>query len=63
MGILNYDVDTVNQLDANLSLSGPPPPGELTLDYIKDAYSHLFEGLADLGTPLSFTLNPEVRPI
>ena len=63
MGILKYDVDTINQLDANLSLSGPPPPGELTLDYIKHAYSHLFEGLADLGTPLSFTLNPEVRPI
>ena len=50
MGILNYDVDTVNQLDANPSLSGPPPPDELTLDYIKHAYSHLFEGLGDLGT-------------
>ena len=62
IGILNYDVDTVNQLDANLSLSGPPPPGELTLDYIKHAYSHLFEGLGDLGTPPSFTLNPEITP-
>ena len=63
MGILNYDVNTVNQLDANPSLLGPPPPGELTLNYIKHAYPHLFGGLGDLGSPLSFTLNPEVRPI
>jgi hypothetical protein len=61
MGILNYDVDTANQLESNPEPVAPP--GELTLDYIKHAYGHLFEGLGDLGTPLSLTLNPDVQPI
>jgi hypothetical protein len=61
MGILNYDVDTANQLESNPEPVAPP--GELTLDYIKHAYGHLFEGLGDLRTPLSLTLNPDVQPI
>ena len=51
MGILNYDVGTVNQLDAIPPPIDPPPPGKITLDYIKHAYSHLFGGLGDLGPP------------
>ena len=39
-----------------------PPPGELTLEKIKHAYPHLFEGLGKLG-PSSFKLNSEVQPI
>ena len=63
MGILTYDVDTINQLDVVPESIVPPPPGELTLDYIKHSYPHLFEGLGDLGTPFSFTLNPVALPL
>ena len=66
MGILTYDVDTINQLDVVPESIVPPPPGELTLDYIKHSYPHLFKGLGDLGdwgTPFYFTLNPAVKPI
>ena len=41
MGILNYDFDAINQLQA-FSTASPPPPGELTLESIKRNYSHLF---------------------
>lgn len=40
IGIINYDVDTVNQLEASQT---SPPLGELTLDYIKVANPELFE--------------------
>ncbi len=63
MGILTYNVNTVDQSDVVSESIAPPPTGELTLDYIKYSYPHLFEGLGDLGTPFSFTLNPEVQPI
>ena len=62
MGILTYDVDTANTLLTAPVLS-PPPPGELTFDYIKSAYANLFEGLGELDEPLSLTLNPDIRPI
>ena len=52
MGILNYDFDAVNQLQAFSTASVPP------LDY-----PHLFEGLGELGDPLSLTLNPTIKPI
>ena len=54
MGIINYDVDTVNQMEAT-----PPaqsPIGELTLDYIKVLNPELFEGLGKLSEPFSLTL-------
>lgn len=64
MGIINYDVDTVNQLEASPTSSTPPPPlGELSLDYIKLANPELFEGLGDLGEPFSLTLNSDVKPV
>ena len=56
MGILNYDFDAVNQLQA-FSTASPPPLGELTLESIKRNYSHLFEGLGEL------TVDPTIRPI
>ena len=62
MGILNYDFDAVNQLQA-FSTASPPPLGELTLESIKRNYSHLFEELGELGDPLSLTLDPTIRPI
>ena len=61
MGIINYDVDTVNQLETTPAF--PPPLGELTLDYIKLTHPELFEGLGKLSEPFSLTLNPEVKPI
>jgi len=61
MGIINYDVDTVNQLEA--TPPSEPPLGELTLDYIKVMNPELFEGLGKLSEPFSLTLNPEVKPI
>lgn len=62
MGILNYEVDTIQQLEAT---SGPtlPPLGELTFNAIRLVYPHLFEGLGELGDPYSLTLDPNVRPI
>ena len=60
MGILNYDVDTVN---LTALIPAMPPLGELTLDTIKLAYPHLFEGLGELDEPFSSTLNPDVKPI
>lgn len=45
IGIINYDVDTVNQLEASQT---SPPLGELTLDYIKVANPELFEDLGKL---------------
>ena len=64
MGILNYDIDidTVNQLQASSTVS-LPPLGELKFESIKRTYSHLFEGLGELGEPLSLTLDPTVKPI
>lgn len=62
MGILNYDFDVVNQLQA-FSTASPPPLSELTLESIKRNYSHLFEELGELGDPLSLTLDPTIRPI
>ena len=55
--------DKVNQVEASQVEYTPapsPPPGELTLEYIKHAYPHLFEGLGELGPPFSFSLNSEV---
>ena len=60
MQILNYDVDTVN---LTALIPAMPPLGELTLDTIKLAYPHLFEGLGELDEPFSSTLNPDVKPI
>ena len=62
MGILNYDFDAVNQLQA-FSAASLPPLGELKLKSIKNNYSHLFEGLGELGDPLSLTLDPTIKPI
>ena len=62
MGILNYDIDTVNQLQAS-SAPSLPPLGELTFESIKHNYSHLLEGLGELGEPLSLTLDPTIKPI
>ena len=56
MGILQFEVDRVHQLAA-------APIGELTLDYITSTYPDLFEGLGELGPPLSLKLNPDVKPI
>ena len=47
MGILKYDVDTANTL-LTVPVLPPPPPGELTFDYIRSAYANLFEGLSTL---------------
>ena len=64
MGIINYDVDTANQLQSTSSpQTSPPPLGELSLDYIKLAKPELFEGLGKLSEPFSITLNPDVKPI
>ena len=60
MGIINYDVDTANQLDD--SQVAAPPIGELSLKYIKQANPELFEGLSKLSEPFSITLNPDVKP-
>ena len=62
MRILNYEVDTTQQLEAT---SGPtlPPLVELTLNSVGLVYPHLFEGLGELGDPYSLTLDPTVRPI
>ena len=62
MGILNYNVDTVNQLHV-ASTPSLPPLGELTFDSIKANYPHLFEGLGELGEPYSLTLDPTIKPI
>ena len=35
----------------------------MTLAAIKQAHPQLFEGLGELGTPLSLTLNPDIKPI
>ena len=61
MGILNYDVDTVNQLQASYTAS-LPPLGELKFESIKHNYSHLFEGLGELGDPLSLWIPPSNPP-
>ena len=61
MGIINYDVDTANQLES--TQTSPLPPGELSLDYIKLANPELFEGLGKMSEPFSITLNPDVKPI
>ena len=60
--ILNYDIDTVNQLQAS-STPSLPPLGELTFESIKHNYPHLFEGLGELGERLSLTLDPTIKPI
>ena len=62
MGFLNYDVHVVHQLQAAPTPT-LPPLGELTLAAIKQAHPQLFEGLGELGTPLSLTLNPDIKPI
>ena len=62
MGILTYDVDTVHHLEAAPTLA-LPPIGKLTFDAIKHTHPHLFEGLGELGTPLSLALDPAVKPI
>ena len=62
MGILKYDVDTAHKLHTAPELP-TPPPGELTFDNIKSAYSHLFEGLGEMNEPFSITLNPGIKPI
>ena len=49
-GILQFDIEHVNQLAA-------APIGELTLEYITSIYPNLFEGLGELGHPLSLKLN------
>ena len=49
MGIINYDVDTANQLDD--SQVAAPPIGELSLKYIKQGNPKLFEGLGKLSEP------------
>ena len=51
MGILKYDVDTANTL-LTAPVLPPPPPGELTFDYIKSAYANLFKGLGELISTL-----------
>ena len=61
LGIINYDVDTANQLDD--SQVATPRIRELTLNYIKHANPKLFEGLGKLSEPFSITLNPDVKPI
>ena len=63
MGILIYDVDTINQLNAVPGSNASPPSSELTLDYIKHTYPHLFEGLGDLGAPFLLTLDREIKRI
>jgi len=62
MGILHYDVDTVNQLHAT-STPSLPPPSELTFDSITLNYSQLFEGLGELREPFSLTLDPTIKPM
>ena len=63
MGILNFDVGPVHQLEA-IPTPVLPPLGELTVTAIKNVYPNLFEeGLGELGAPLSFTRNPDVKPI
>ena len=62
LGLINYDVDVVHQVQAD-SQPPLPPPGEPTLVSIKRAYPQLFEGLGELGPPLSLALDPNVKPI
>ena len=62
LGILNYDIDAVNQFQS-FSTATLPPFGELKFESIKRNYSHLFEGLGELGDPLSLTLDPTIKPI
>lgn len=47
IGIHYYDVDNVHQLQTAVTPS-QPLLGELTIDSIKFAYPHLFEGLGEL---------------
>ena len=63
MCTLKNDADKVNQVEASQVEYTPapsPPPGELTLEYIKHVYPQLYEGLGELGPPFSFNLNSEV---
>lgn len=63
MCTLKNDADKVNQVEASQVEYTPapsPPPGKLTLEYIKHVYPPLFEGLGELGPPFSFSLNSEV---
>ena len=63
MCTLKNDADKVNQVEASQVEYTPvpsPPPGELTLEYIKHVYPQLYEGLGELGPPFSFSLNSEV---
>ena len=61
LGIINYDVDTVNQMGD--SQVAAPPIGELSFNFIKQTNRELFEGLGKLTEPFSITLNPDVKPI
>ena len=56
MGILNYDFDAVSELQA-FSTASLPPLGKWKLKSIK------FDGLGELGDPLSLTLYPTIKPI
>ena len=56
LGVINYDVDTANQLSD--SQVAAPPIGELSLNFIKQTNPKLFEGLGKLTEPFSITLNP-----
>ena len=63
MCTLKNDADKVNQVEASQVEYTPapsPPPGELTLEYIKHVYPQLYKGLGELGPPFSFSLNSEV---
>ena len=50
LGILNYDIDAVNQLQS-FSTASLPPLGELKFESIKRNYSHFFEGWMNWGIP------------
>ena len=61
MGIINYNVDTANQME-DIQIA-PPPFCELSLDYIKQANPKLCKGLGKLCEPFSISLNHDVKPI
>ena len=70
MDILQIKADEVHQMTSDNQNSQDqsrqnvlPPAGSFTKDTVRSAYSDVFEGLGKLDPPVSFQVNPEVKPV